>query len=160
MAKIVVNDFKMKTLDILFDQITKELREEKPLSSLKPYLEKYTGVDWKPYKFFSPNHYTRHVLKINDVVELVIICWEVNQGCPIHDHPVNGCLVRILQGEVRENTYELKDHPVLLNSRTLKTNGVIFQQGNLIGHEIINNSDKRATSLHIYSPPNYKPNFY
>jgi cysteine dioxygenase len=150
----------MRTLDILFDQMTNELREGKPLWSLAPILEEYSGIDWKPYKFFSPNHYTRHVLKINDVLEMVIICWEVSQGCPVHDHPANGCLVKILQGEVRENTFELKDYPVLLTSKILKTNGVVFQQGNLIGHEILNHSDKRATSLHIYSPPNYKPNFY
>jgi cysteine dioxygenase len=99
-------------------------------------------------------------VNINDILEMVVICWEVNQGCPIHDHPEKGCLLKILQGEVRENTYKLEVFPELLSSRMLPVNGVAYQEGGMIGHEIINNTDQRAVSLHLYSPPNYKPNYY
>lgn len=150
----------MKNLDLLFDHITNELKAGKTLKSQSFILERYTGSDWKPYKFFSPNHYSRIVVRINDLLEMVVVCWEIDQGCPIHDHPENGCLVKILQGQVRESTYQLIDNPVMTNSRMLLLNSIAYQEGGLVGHEIFNNSGKRATSLHLYSPPNYKPNYY
>ncbi|MCX6276728.1 MAG: cysteine dioxygenase family protein [Bacteroidetes bacterium] len=150
----------MKNLDILFDRITNELKAGKTLNSLTLILESYSGSDWKPYKFFSPNHYTRNIVRINDVLEMVVICWEINQGCPIHDHPKNGCLLKILQGEIKENTYLLSGAPVMTRSRMLPLNTTSYQEGGIIGYELFNNSDKRAASLHFYSPPNYKPNYY
>ncbi len=150
----------MKTLNILFDRLTAELKSGKELKDLAPLLKSYSGADWKKYKLFSPRHYTRNVVQVNDILEMIVICWEINQGCPIHDHPQNGCLVRILQGEVRESTYELTTPPALITSKMLTTNGLSYQEGRLIGHEIYNNSGHRTTSLHLYSPPDYKPTYY
>lgn len=150
----------IKSLDRLFDLLTGELKEGKPLSACAPLLEQYSGTDWKPFKFFSSSHYTRITLKINDLLEMVIICWDIDQGCQVHDHPRDGCLLKVLQGEAEESVYQLSYPPILLNVNHLKTNMVTFRQGDTIGHQINNRSGKRTCSLHIYAPPNYRPAFY
>ena len=111
----------MHTLDELFEQVTVELRAGNKLKTLKPLIDSYSGSDWKNFKFFSPAHYTKNTVLLNDVLEIAILCWEVNQGCPIHDHPDKGCLVRIMQGKLKETRYELLAYPVFSGSTIFST---------------------------------------
>jgi len=144
----------------LFNAFTVALRRGKKLKDLGPLLSSYDGDDWKQYEKYNADHYARNLVKINDQLEMLILCWEVHQGCPVHDHPVNGCLVRILKGEVTETVYKLSGKPEFLSSSILPTGGIAFKEGNAILHEIFNHSDKRAASIHIYSPPNYRPTYF
>ncbi|MEI6889886.1 MAG: cysteine dioxygenase [Bacteroidales bacterium] len=116
--------------------------------------------DWKEYEKYNPDHYSRNLVKKNDRMELLVLCWEVKQGCPVHDHPANGCLVRIMQSEVTENVYKIDTPPELLNHNMLPSGGIAYKEGNMILHEIFNHSEHRAASIHIYSPSNYKPNYF
>lgn len=150
----------MKDLDQLFDAVTAGLKSGNTMEEMKPLLEQYEGIDWKPYKYFTPSHYSRYTYRLNDVLEIVLICWEPGQGCPVHDHPKEGCLVKVLQGELHQGTFELREKPVLKDEQTLEINDVTYMEGNVTGHEMKNVSAKRAVSLHLYTPPNYHPNFY
>lgn len=150
----------MQTLDELFEQVTVELRAGNKLKTLKPLIDSYSGSDWKNFKFFSPAHYTRNTVLLNDVLEIAILCWEVNQGCPIHDHPDKGCLVRIMQGKLKETKYELQAYPVYTSAVILNTSETTYLEGGKIIHDLFNYSGQRAVSLNLYSQPNYKPNYY
>jgi cysteine dioxygenase len=150
----------MKTLDELFNAIDSALRSGKKLKDLGPVLSAYDGDDWKEYEKYSPDHYSRNLVKKNDLLELLVLCWEVKQGCPVHDHPSNGCLVRIMQSEVTENVYKNNVPPEFSSGSILPAGGIAYKEGNMILHEIFNHSDQRAASIHIYSPSNYKPNYF
>ncbi len=150
----------MNTLDELFSSIDKELRRGKKLKDLGPVLSSYSGDDWRKFERYNSAHYSRNLVKINDQIEMLVLCWDISQGCPVHDHPVNGCLVRIMQNEVTENVYEFTDKPELISSSILPEGGIAFKEGRVILHEIFNHSGKRAASIHIYSPPQYSPNYY
>jgi cysteine dioxygenase len=153
-------DIGIKNLDDLFGHVTQELRTGRKLVTLEYLLRQYNGIDWKPYKYFTPSHYSRFTLKLNDILEMVIICWEPGQKCTLHDHPRDGCLLKILQGEMKETVYELASNPRLIGVKNLMLSDMSFLEGNVFGHEMHNISGKRAVSLHLYSPPNYRPNFY
>ena len=150
----------MNTLVELFDAFDTALRSGKKLIDLKQLLASYGGNDWRQYESYKAEHYSRNLFRINDQLEMLVLCWEVHQGCPVHDHPVNGCLVRVMQSEVTENVYKLNEEPEFLSNSILPEGGIAYKEGKTILHEIFNHSKKRAASIHIYSPPNYRPNYF
>ena len=44
----------------------------------------------------------------NELFEIIIISWNYNQKSPIHNHPENGCLMKILKGSLTEEKYNNK----------------------------------------------------
>jgi len=149
----------MKTLDELFDYISKKLDNNK-LSDFKLCVKEYSGDDWKKYVSFSEDKYKKNLVKRNDQLEIFVICWNNNQISAIHDHPSNGCILKVLQGELEENYYNNINNKVeLINVNLCKENSIGYQEGKNGLHSIKNNYNK-TISLHIYSPPNYKLSFY
>jgi cysteine dioxygenase len=150
----------MKLLRTLFSRINNKLRNKQKLKDLKNVLEEYEGIDWKYYVSFNDDKYTRNTVFRNDDIELIIISWNNNQISGVHDHPDNGCLMKILQGELDEYNYEIKEKELnLLNIRNCKADSIGYQEGETGLHDIVNKNNK-TVSLHIYSPPNYKSNRY
>jgi len=150
----------MKLLRTLFSRVNNQLKNEQKLKDLKNILEEYEGIDWKYYVSFNDDKYTRNTVFSNDDMELIIISWNNNQISGIHDHPENGCLMKILQGELDEHNYEIKANKLnLLNVRKCKEDSIGYQEGSTGLHDIVN-KDNKTVSLHIYSPPNYKSNRY
>jgi cysteine dioxygenase len=150
----------MKTLDELFNAIDAELRKGRKLKDLGSLLSAYEGDDWKQHESYNPTHYSRNLVRMNELIEILVLCWEVRQGCPVHDHPENGCLVRIMQGEVTENIYKLNEKPEFVSSSILPAGGIAYKEGRTILHEIFNHTNRRAASIHIYSPSSYRPNYF
>jgi cysteine dioxygenase len=149
----------MKTLDELFDYISKKLDNNK-LCDFKLCVKEYSGDDWKKYVSFSEDKYKKNLVKRNDKLEIFIICWNNNQISGIHDHPSNGCILKVLQGELEEHYYNNVNNNVeLINVNLCKENSIGYQEGKNGLHRIKNN-DNKTISLHIYSPPNYKLSFY
>lgn len=148
----------IKSLNELFELISSKLRKGTKLSNLEEIVSLYEGDDWNKYKNLSKECYKRTFVCKDDLVEIIIIGWDVNQKSPIHDHPKNGCLVKILEGELIETTYSNTLEEI--NSTKLSNNGLSYQESNKILHKIENKSSKPVYSLHIYAPPNYKPNYY
>jgi len=137
----------MKNLEELFSALDDALRGGKRLKELTALLAAYDGDDRKQYEKYNTEHYARNLVKINDQLEMLILCWEIHQGCLVHDHQVKGCLVRILQGEVIENIYKFSGKPEFLGSSILPAGGIAYKEGNEILHEIFNHSDRRAASI-------------
>ena len=149
----------MKTLIELFDLISLLIKNQNKLENLMCLVSQYTGDDWKDYVHFSEDKYTRNLFKKNDNIEILIICWNKYQTSGIHDHLVNGCILKVLDGEINEYIYSKDDNKKLLKIIKCKKNSIGYQQGSNGLHNIIN-LDKKTVSLHIYSPANYKSTFY
>ena len=133
-------------MDNLIESINEHLRGKSLFSSRK-ILCNYNEDDWKNYVIFDNNNYKRNLIYKNDLFEIILICWKKNQESPIHDHPENGCIFKVLQGSI----IELKKN----SKRTLNTYDIGYSIGKNV-HQIKALED--AVSLHVYSPPNYIPN--
>lgn len=147
----------MDSLEKLFLTISEKVKNNHKLEDLNDLLKSYKGNDWEDYINFSDVKYTRNNVFSDDIIEMVVICWNDNQKSGIHDHPDNGCLMKILQGEITEECYNNKLELVKINNN--KINDIGYQEGKTGLHNIINSNNK-SVSLHIYSPPNYKSNFF
>jgi predicted metal-dependent enzyme (double-stranded beta helix superfamily) len=120
--------------------------------------------------------YKRNVLYRDEDIEILLICWMPGQKTPVHDHPDQGCLVRVLSGELHETLYNLGvryaspddkqsyfDHGYPEGSlraakhRSIGTGAVSYLSGDRGVHRLWNKSEEPAMSLHVYSPPLYKP---
>jgi hypothetical protein len=88
----------------------------------------------------------------NDLFETILICWDANSESKIHDHPENGCILQLFEGQLEENLYDsdLK----LIKHTTINSNNVSYMDNNIGFHKI--KCIDKAMSLHIYSPPNHK----
>lgn len=147
----------MNTIEQLGNEISRELGSGTDLLELKPLLEKYSGTDWKGIATFK-DCYTRTQVYVDDNIEILILGWNKNQRSGIHNHPDNGCLVKLLCGRLREDVYEgEKDDVYMTESHYLDVGGISYRKGKTGWHVIANDSDKCATSLHVYAPPGYRP---
>ena len=141
----------------LFLNIDKELKKIIKLEKLKYLLQEYIGNDWEDYIEYNNKKYIKKIAFKNKLFEIVIISWNNDQSSSKHDHPSNGCLLKILKGnlleERYENIYKIKKKTIL------NKNSISYIEGSKIIHKIINNTYK-SVSLHIYSPSNYIPKIY
>ena len=78
-----------------------------------------------------------------------------NQKSTIHNHSENGCLFKILKGNIQENHYNT-DNLKKISQKILSINDVNYISNNMYYHQMINLDNDITVSLHIYSPPNYK----
>ena len=87
--------------------------------------------------------------------DIYVITWQPGQKSPVHYHPVYGCSLLALEGQLQEKLFVMDRE-----NNKLRANGcMIIKQGqssyidNIIGaHQICNPYDAPAVSLHIYSP--------
>ena len=154
-------------LNMLGNVITEKLNSDQTLVDLMYILESYTGDDWKKYVNLNTEKYTRNIVFSNDETDIILICWNNHQSSGIHDHPDRGCLLKVLEGELNEYVYIYKSDDVDNNNKMkfLKVNKlskdqISYKQGKCALHDIRNEKDSPTMSLHIYCPPNYKPNRY
>jgi predicted metal-dependent enzyme (double-stranded beta helix superfamily) len=120
--------------------------------------------------------YKRNVLYRDEELEILLICWMPGQKTPVHDHPDQGCLVRVLAGELHETLYNLGvryasaddkqsyfDHGYpegtlrAAKHRSIGQGAVSYLCGDRGVHRLWNKSEAPAMSMHVYSPPLYKP---
>lgn len=112
-------------------------------------------------KTFDNNSYIKHMIYENKFLDCYVIFWKPNAVSLIHDHSDNGCLLKVLNGSLKEEVYNKNNNKlnlVKINNLDKKNIGYI---DNTIGyHRIINPNDTNVCSIHIYSPPNYKANIF
>lgn len=143
-------------LNNLFSTITTEIQNGKSLQSLKNIVCEYNGIDWLKFMIFSKDTYTKTVVHKNKYIELVIICWNIKQSSDVHDHPKNGCIIKVLNGELTENIYKIIDDKIILTRKNyLSVGNIGYQEGTTGLHSICNDANIPSVTLHIYSPPNY-----
>jgi len=151
---------KRNDLNEIIKTISQEYQYGKKLNTIEAILKNYTGNDWKILcKYGNKNNeqgYERILIHRCQEFEILLLCWQPGQNTQKHDHADNGCIVKILQGSLKETLYTKKGKYVMqLHS------GDITYLDNTIGiHKVKNNTDSQAVSLHIYSPPDYKFNTF
>ena len=139
--------------------ITRQLIEKKKLCDLEYILEKYIGNDWISHTEVSNDSYYKTNVFTNEFIDIFIINWNSNQKSFIHDHPSAGCLMKVLTGSLIENLYQ-NDRLQLIQTNHLNMGNISYREGSVILHNIENRTSTPAVSIHIYSPPNYKINYY
>jgi hypothetical protein len=75
-------------------------------------LEASRDVDWwRRYAHFDPSrHYTRNLIATDYTsYTLMLLCWNPGRESPIHNHPCNGCWLKVLQGSIKETRYVEND---------------------------------------------------
>jgi len=154
---------KINTLSKLINTLDNNFIVNADLFYMKNIFENYNGIDWKKYKNNddkiinnndnNTNTYNKNVIFRNNNYELLLINWERFSESPIHDHSENGCLYKILDGELTEEIYN--KNIKLLNINKLKKNESSYITNNIGYHKIINNNNINTYSLHLYSPPLY-----
>ena len=127
---------------------------KKPLYELKYLLDKYNDNDWEKYRNFNKKTYERNLIYRNKNYEIFLICWDRNQFSGVHNHSENGCIYKVLEGQLSELRYDTKDLS-LLECSNLTKNYVSYIDNNTAYHKIGNESREKAVSLHIYSPPDF-----
>ena len=63
--------------------------------------------DYQRYAHFDVDkNYTRNLVATdNQRYTLLMLCWNPSRESPIHDHPCDGCWMRVCQGSVQECRY-------------------------------------------------------
>ena len=90
---------------------------------------------------------------------MYLICWKPNQESKIHNHPSNGCIYKILEGELIETKYDINKIN-LYESKIIKPDTVGYIDDTIAYHKMSNLSYYNSTSLHIYSPPGVKAKYF
>ncbi|KAL7571287.1 hypothetical protein ACA910_008940 [Epithemia clementina (nom. ined.)] len=140
-------------------------------------LHRYAFIDYD-------RKYTRNLIATdNETYTLLLLCWSPGRASPIHDHPCDGCWMRVIHGQVCECRYkevEQQEQQQSANknsdssssrcceARTTHgddlplecTHSETYQQGQVafindfLGyHKISNPSSELAVTLHLYCPP-------
>ena len=101
-------------------------------------------IDISKHKIDNPNIYEKVIIHKNNDYELVLINWEKGAFTNYHDHPKNGCVLKVLDGKL----YEKSEN----SSKALIKNSINYKLEKEF-HQII--AIEKSYSLHYYSPPNY-----
>jgi hypothetical protein len=104
----------------------------------------------------SDKFYEKYYLFENKSFSLVLIKWNKDCFTKIHDHPEKGCIMRVLNGSLKEESYSVKLN--LISTNILNENKLGYKKGNRILHKIIALED--SVSLHVYIPGFYKSSYY
>ena len=112
----------------------------------------------KPDKGYSRNRYC-----INDLFELVLICWAPKASSSIHNHGSSSCFYRILSSSIDEIRYNKLDDIISKEHSHIKhrENSISYINDSIGVHQMINTSnDEYGYSIHLYSPPLSNINVY
>jgi cysteine dioxygenase len=146
-------------MDELVRKINLFFNGNKKINYLKSFMEQYKGDDWISYITECEENYIKKLVFRNEDYELFIVSWMPGKGSSIHDHSKNGCLFKILRGELIEERYSMNE--IKLESSTLFNENNIGYIENEEGlHRMLNKTEEIVVSLHLYSPPNYKIKSY
>ena len=96
-----------------------------------------------------PNYY-KHTLYKNEIFELILIRWDKGFESVLHKHPNNGCVLKVIEGQIIENRFFENE---LYERKILKTNNIGYMHNMLGSHKI--KALETSYTLHLYSPPDF-----
>mmetsp|Transcript_18209 Transcript_18209/g.23471 ORF Transcript_18209/g.23471 Transcript_18209/m.23471 type:complete len:234 (+) Transcript_18209:149-850(+) len=130
-----------------------------------------TMDELKQYAHVDPSrNYTRNLISTDyQSYTLLLLCWNPHKESPVHDHPCDGCWMRVVQGQIRECRYQPQHQ---LNGNDSSNSGCssslectheeTFVQGQVtfikdsMGYHKVGNASpgsEMSITLHLYSPP-------
>ena len=147
----------------LFNSIKNNINLEsyKNIRHLANILKNYDSDDWKKYiinDLSGNKSYNKSLVNETAEFSIYIITWKKHKESKIHNHSSNGCLSMILQGTLIENYYNNKLE--YTGFKIVEKNNISYIDNNMYYHNMKNNTDNIAVSLHIYSPSNHETIYY
>lgn len=122
------------------------------------YLKKINLVNFKDKnlenKAIKTKSHIKKCLFRDNKVEMLLIIWPPNYQTKVHSHPEGGCISKCINNKLVEERYNTKTLDII-EKKKFNKNDISYIDNKLYYHKIINDTDKFAYSLHIYSPPNY-----
>ena len=117
-----------------------------------------THEDWAEFALFDGAIYTRNLVGRNEHFEMLVLCWNVGQASPIHNHAGQNCWMAVLQGEIEELQFQAPPpgyvgRLVPGSSRTFGPGKVGFINDDIALHLVRPRAGEKGTSLHLYSRP-------
>ncbi|ORZ26314.1 RmlC-like cupin domain-containing protein [Lobosporangium transversale] len=139
--------------------------------------------DWSKYALFDKGRYTRNLVDDgNGKFNLMILAWPETIGSAIHDHSGSHCLMKILDGELKETLYHWPEKLIQESDNTdsgvgsdnsddedkksattamkvkketfLQRDTVAYMHDKLGLHAVANPLKTQGSiSLHLYTPP-------
>ncbi len=107
-----------------------------------------------------PYNYRKILLNKNHDMDMYLIIWNINAKTPIHDHSSNGCLLKVIQGLLKETLYDTNDIKTSNAVRILTLGSTGYLHNSIGYHKVENIHNDLSLSIHIYSPANYKTNYF
>jgi len=164
-----------KTIPELINGLT-QLTESntKPTEILRDevinFMTSYNGKDWEKFAFWDDLKYTRNRIYLDPEgrFELILLCWNISQLTPIHNHPNSQCFFKLMQGELVEKIFDTPNPSIKRKKMKVIETNQLNKLGNTgyiedgMGVHLVENqspSDKCVT-LHLYSPAYETVNCY
>lgn len=101
--------------------------------------------------------YTRNLISANKDYTLIMLVWNPEKESKVHDHPGNGCFMKVLRGQLKETLYSINKQTEEIKQekiRFLQKDLVSYMHDDIGLHKISNVLKDTATvSLHLYTPP-------
>jgi hypothetical protein len=119
----------------------------------------YNTNDWKLYNYYKKDDFYRITIHRDNKFQLMLINWKKDYYTDFHNHPMNGCMLKVLKGSLLEykkcdslmtNSYNQPTSNDIIMVSQLKQNSISYNTYNEV-HKIIAVED--SVSLHLYSPP-------
>jgi cysteine dioxygenase len=152
----------IKDFDKLIDELTLNLNDSINIISLYDSNEliKHYPNDEEFNNHKNTYGYYKKLIYSNDKFELYLIFWSPYASSPIHDHPEQGCVMKLLSGQLIEEVFINKNNIIKFDHRNIiYINDINNRYGNEIVHRILN-LDNFSVSLHLYFPPKFKQNIF
>ena len=130
-------------------------------TNLKNYsklLYNYKSQDYIKYVKEDRLKYNRTIVHKDNNFEIYVLTWLPFQKSGIHNHAENGCLMKVLEGNIIERKYNKDLHPI--SQDYLLKGDVSYIDDTMYYHSLTNNSMKTCVTLHVYSPPDHNTNFF
>jgi hypothetical protein len=132
------------------------------LINIKPILDQYGGDDWMDFKKIQPLNFDINYRRIpivfeefnqnknNNIFGMYLIAWNPFCHTSVHNHPEGGCLMKILDGSIKEQRFMNAESFSIVNS--LNKDDISYIHDDIGLHRILNENNTTSYSLNIYSP--------
>lgn len=111
-----------------------------------------------PYVTWKPDRYTRNLVFRNELFEVIVLCWNVGQSTPVHDHAGQRCWMLVEEGrlEITDVAWNRGRAPRMLGAEVVgRRGGGVHVDRCACVHQIANRCawGEPAVSVHVYSRP-------
>jgi len=130
-------------MDNLIEQINSILTKDTNVNIITDILKNYNNYDWKKY-IVETSYYTKILIYRNSIYEIFLISWNKDISTPFHNHPRNGCILKVLEGTLIESMLDGDEFKILNIDDISCINHNIYHKITSIG---------KSYSIHVYSPP-------
>ena len=133
-----------------------EFTDDRVLDTVRK--NRVAASELEPFTVWRPDRYTRGRIYRDDLFEVLVLCWNVGQASPVHDHAGQKCWMALPQGRLEVANYSFKQGR---EAEYIDTE-VVGDSGNEVHvdqcaciHQITNRCSwcEPAVSLHVYSRP-------